>query len=64
MSHQKARNSIPCSLANIETAVRSDSTENLAETPREERGDQVSRSSEETRNMEVYRMSALELFVI
>ena len=64
MSHQKARNRIPCSLANIETAVRSDNTENLADTPREERGDQFSRSTEETRNMEEYRRSALELFVI
>ena len=60
MSHQKARNSIPCSLANIETAVRKVSTENLAETPRGERGDQVSRSREETRNKEVYSKSALE----
>ena len=60
MSHQKARNKIPCSLANIETAVSEVSTENLAETPRGERGYQVSRSREETRNKEVYSRSALE----
>ena len=60
MSHQKARNKIPCSLANIETAVSKVSKENLAESPRGERGDQAMRSREETRNKEVYSRSALE----
>ena len=62
MSHQKARNSIPCSFANIETAVRRDNTENLTDTPRKERGHQVNRNSEDTRNSEVYRRSALDHF--
>ena len=60
VSHQKARNDIPCSFANIETVVRKISKENLAETPRGERGHQASRSRELTRNTEVYSRSALE----
>ena len=62
LSHQNSRNKIPCSLANMETAVSVMRRVHLMESLARERGDQETRSREDTRNREVYRRSALDHF--